>query len=334
MKAQVLHTPASIDTSPLKLAELPSPIPTAGQILVQIHMCGICHTDLHVVEGELPNPTLPVIPGHEIVGTVLENGEGAIRFQTGTRIGIPWLHDACGQCEYCHRGQENLCPYAHFTGYTAQGGYAEYTVIPEAFAVPLPDSFSDLEVAPLLCAGIVGYRSLRLSDLQSGERLGLYGFGGSADLCIQVARYWDCEVYVFTRSREHQQHARNRGAAWVGRAEETPPVQLDRAIIFAPVGSLVPAALGHLRKAGTLCINAIHTSPIPEMPYHLLWEERTIRTVANATRRDAEEFLPLAAKIPIRTATEQFDLSEANFALQKLKHSQINGTAVLRIKTD
>src|SRR5258708_33056378 len=331
MKAQVLDNPAPVAANPLKLSELPRPSPAAGEILVQINVCGVCHTDLHVVEGELPNPALPIIPGHEIVGTVIENGDEANRFRLGARVGIPWLHEACGICEFCKRGQENLCPYARFTGYTAQGGYAEFTTVPERFAVPLPDQFTDVEIAPLLCAGIVGYRSLRLSDLEPGERLGLYGFGGSADICIQVARYWNCEVFVFTRSPEHQALARKHGAAWVGRSDEQPPALLDRAIIFAPVGSLVPVALGHLRKGGTLCINAIHTSPIPEMPYHLLWGERTIRTVANATRRDAEEFLPLAAKIPIKTDTQLFKLAEANHVLQLLKQSKVNGTAVLQV---
>ncbi len=332
MKAQVLKQPAAVETSPLALVDLARPSPGPGSLLVRVHVCGVCHTDLHVVEGELPDPALPIIPGHEIVGTVVEKGAGATRFAVGARVGIPWLHEACGVCEFCQRGQENLCPNARFTGYTAPGGYAEYVTVPEAFAVPLPDSFSDVAVAPLLCAGIVGYRSLRLSDLVPGERLGLYGFGGSASICIQVARHWACELFVFTRSLHHQQLARDLGATWVGKSEDEPPARLDRAILFAPVGALVPVALAHLRKGGTLCINAIHTSPIPEMPYHLLWHERTIRTVANATRRDAEEFLPLAAKIPIRSDTQLFDLDDANHVLQMLKHSQINGTAVLRVR--
>jgi propanol-preferring alcohol dehydrogenase len=331
MKAEVLNTPADVESNPLVLTDLPRPIPAAGEILVKIQVCGVCHTDLHVVEGELPNPALPIIPGHEIVGIVAENGTGAGRFPPGTRVGIPWLHQACGVCDYCRRGQENLCESARFTGYTAQGGYAQYTTVPEQFAVALPDQFSDVEVAPLLCAGVVGYRSIRLSDLQHGERLGLYGYGGSADICIQVARHWGCVVYVFTRSPEHQRLARERGAVWAGETQDEPPVRLDRAIMFAPAGWIVPIALGHLRKGGTLCINAIHTSPIPEMPYHLLWNERTIRTVANATRRDAEEFLPLAAEIPIRTATQTFRLDEANQALQLLKARKINGTAVLQM---
>jgi alcohol dehydrogenase, propanol-preferring len=330
MKAQVLYSPAPVETSPLALTDIPRPAPSAGSLLVHVHVCGVCHTDLHVTEGELPNPALPIIPGHEIVGTVVEGGEG--RFAPGTRVGIPWLHETCGVCEFCRRGQETLCEQARFTGYTAQGGYAEYVTVPERFAVAIPEQFTDVEAAPLLCAGIVGYRSLRLSDLQPGERLGLFGFGGSASICIQVARYWGCDVYVFTRSAEHQRLAHDLGAAWTGQAQDEPPAKLERAILFAPAGWIVPIALGHLRKGGTLCINAIHTSPIPEMPYHLLWHERTIRTVANATRRDAEEFLPLAAQIPIRTNIQRVDLADANHALQLLKHSQVNGAAVLQAR--
>jgi propanol-preferring alcohol dehydrogenase len=298
---------------------------------VRINACGVCHTDLHVVEGELPNLNLPIIPGHEIVGTLEEIGAGVTRFNPGTRVGIPWLHETDGTCEYCQRGQENLCESAQFTGYTVDGGYAEYALVPQDFAVPIPEQFSDVEAAPLLCAGIVGYRSLRLSELQPGERLGLYGFGGSAHICIQVAKHWNCEIYVFTRSNKHQRHALELGAAWAGQAQDTPPKHLDRAIIFAPAGWIVPLALGHLRKAGTLCINAIHASAIPEMPYHVLWSERTIRTVANATRRDADEFMPLAAEVGIRTDTTVFDLDDANHALQMLKSGEVKGAAVLQV---
>ncbi len=331
MKAQVLYTPAPVTNQPLKLTDLPRPTPPPGQLLVKISACGVCHTDLHVVEGELPDPKLPVIPGHEIVGTVDEIGVGVTRFNPGTRVGIPWLHETDQTCEYCQRRQENLCESAQFTGYTVDGGYTEYTLVPQDFAVQIPERFSDVDAAPLLCAGIVGYRSLRLSDLQPGERLGLYGFGGSAHLCIQVAKHWNCEVYVFTRGAEHQRHALELGADWAGQAQDSPPKPLDRAIIFAPAGWIVPLALGHLRKAGTLCINAIHTSPIPEMPYRLLWNERTIRSVANATRRDADEFLPLAAEIGIHTDTVVLDLEDANRALQMLKRGEIKGAAVLQV---
>jgi propanol-preferring alcohol dehydrogenase len=331
MKAQILERTAPINSQPLQLKEVDRPAPHMSHLLVRVHTCGVCHTDLHVIEGELPDPTLPLIPGHQIIGVVESPGEGVTRFKPGDRVGIPWLHESCRACDFCQRGLENLCETARFTGYTADGGYAEYLTVHEDFAVPIPDQFSDLEAAPLLCAGIVGYRSLRLSDLQAGERLGLYGFGGSAHICIQVARHWNCEVYVFTRSETHRRHARELGAVWVGEAQDRPPRELDRAIIFAPAGWLVPLALGHLRKAGTLCINAIHMSPVPEMPYHLLWHERAIHTVANATRRDAEEFMALAAEIPIHTQTEAYDLAEANRVLQKLKASAINGAAVLRV---
>jgi len=332
MKAQVLHTPAPVDGEPLALEDIARPEPAAGEVLVEVSVCGVCHTDLHVVEGELPHPKLPVVPGHEIVGRVVAVGAATTHFQIGDRVGIPWLHDACGTCDYCRNEQENLCAAARFTGYTADGGYAEYTVVPQEYAVPIPDQFTDAEAAPLLCAGIVGYRSVRLSGLQPGERLGIFGFGASGHLVIQIARYWNCEVFVFTRSEAHQRHARELGAAWVGDADDVPPARLDRAISFAPAGWLVPLALGHLRKGGTLCINAIHTSPIPEMPYHLLWHERTIRTVANATRRDAGEFMALAAEIPIRTTIQTFDLVDANHVLGALKRRTVNGAAVLRVR--
>lgn len=332
MKACVLEHPAPIETQPLAVREWPTPTPKPGSLLVAVTACGVCHTDLHLVEGELPQPRLPVVPGHEVVGRVAAVGAGVTRFRVGDRVGIPWLHQTCGVCDYCLRGQENLCEAARFTGYTADGGYAEYMTVPQDFAVSIPDRFSDEEAAPLLCAGIVGYRSLRLAGLQPGERLGIFGFGASGHLVLQVARHWGCEVYVFSRSEEHRAHARELGAAWAGAATDTPPARLDRAISFAPAGWLVPLALGHLRRGGTLCINAIHTSPIPEMPYALLWHERTLRTVANATRRDAEEFLPLAAAIPLQITSQRFDLDAANEVLQALKRSAITGAAVLRVR--
>ncbi len=332
MKAQVLYTTASVHLSPLELVERPRPDPAPDELLVAVRACGVCHTDLHVVEGELPAPQLPLVPGHEVVGVVEAVGERVTRFRVGERVGITWLHEACGKCAFCLRGQENLCDAARFTGYTADGGYAEYITVSEKFAVPIPARFSDVEAAPLLCAGVVGYRSVRLSGLQRGERLGIFGFGASGHIVIQVARHWGCEVYVFTRSAQHQEHARALGAAWVGTAQDRPPRALDRAILFAPAGWLVPLALGHLRKGGTLCINAIHMSPIPEMPYGLLWHERTVRSVANVTRQDAEEFLPLAAQIPIHTDTQTFELEAANRALQQVKASAVNGAAVLRVR--
>jgi alcohol dehydrogenase, propanol-preferring len=329
MKAQLLRNAGPVDSNPLEGTEIPIPQIEANELLVRIAACGVCHTDLHVVEGELPSPRLPIVPGHEIVGVVEEVGANAADFAVGARVGIPWLHETCGSCEFCKRGQENLCPNARFTGYTAFGGYTEYTKVRADYAVALPDGLSDVEMAPLLCAGIVGYRSVRLADLVPGERIGLYGFGASAHICIQIARYWNCEVFVFTRSVTHQQHALELGAAWVGSAEDTPPARLDRAILFAPAGWIVPLALQYLRPGGTLAINAIHASPIPEMPYSLLWEERTLRSVANATRQDAQEFMTLAAAIPIKTDVQTFPLSEANAVLQLVKRSQINGAAVL-----
>ena len=332
MKAQVLYATAPIHLAPLEFGEYPQPEVAPDDLLIAVRVCGVCHTDLHVIEGDLSAPKLPLIPGHEVVGVVEAVGERVTRFRVGERVGVTWLHDACGECEYCRRGQENLCEAAHFTGYTANGGYAEYMTVPEKFAVPIPDRFSDVEAAPLLCAGVVGYRSVRLADLHPGERLGIFGFGASGHIVIQIARHWGCEVYVFTRSAQHQQHARELGAAWVGTAQERPPHPLDRAILFAPAGWLVPLALEHLRKGGTLSINAIHMSPIPEMPYGVLWHERTIRSVANVTREDAAEFMPLAAEIPIHTDTQTFDLDAAHRALQQVKASAVNGAAVLRVR--
>jgi propanol-preferring alcohol dehydrogenase len=283
------------------------------------------------VEGEIPLPRLPVVPGHQVIGEVDALGEGATRFTIGDRVGVPWLYSTCGVCDYCQRGLENLCDNARFTGQHADGGFAEYMVVPAGFAYPIPEGFPDAQAAPLLCAGVIGYRSLRLCEIQPGGRLGLYGFGASAHVTIQVARHWGCEVYVFTRSDEHQRHALDLGAAWAGQAQDTPPEELDSAITFAPAGWLVPEVLRVLRKGGTLAINAIHMSPIPEMPYATLYGERTVRSVANATRRDARELLALAAEIPIRTEVELFALDEANEVLQCLKRSEIQGAAVLQM---
>jgi propanol-preferring alcohol dehydrogenase len=330
MKAMILREPRPAEENPLVAADLAVPEPGAGQVRVHVRACGVCHTDLHLVEGEIALPKLPVVPGHQIVGQVDALGEGVTRFAPGDRVGVPWLYSTCGQCENCRRGLENLCDNARFTGQHADGGFAEYMVVPAAFAYPIPGGFPDQQAAPLLCAGIIGYRSLRLSEIRPGGRLGLYGFGASAHVTIQVARHWGCEVYVFTRSEEHQRHALKLGATWVGQAQEVPPAELDSAITFAPAGWLVPEVLRNLRKGGTLAINAIHMSPIPEMPYSLLYGERTIRSVANSTRRDAEELLQLAAEIPIHTDVERYPLAEANAVLQRLKRSQIQGAAVLQ----
>jgi propanol-preferring alcohol dehydrogenase len=331
MKAMVLREPKPVENNPLGLADLPVPEPAPGQVRLRVGACGVCHTDLHLVEGEIATPRLPVVPGHQIVGRVDALGEGVTRFAVGDRAGVPWLYSTCEECEYCQRGLENLCDNARFTGQHADGGFAEYMVVPADFAYSIPMGFPDDQAAPLLCAGIIGYRSLRLSEIQRGERLGLYGFGASAHVTIQVARHWGCEVSVFTRSEEHQRHARALGAAWVGQAQDTPPAELDSAITFAPAGWLVPEALRVLRKGGTLAINAIHMSPIPELPYQVLYGERTVRSVANSTRQDAEELLLLAAEIPIQTDVELYPLDQANAVLQRLKRAEIQGAAVLQV---
>jgi len=334
VKAMLLSAPAPIEASPLALDELPRPDPGPGQIRIRVRVCGVCHTDLHTVEGELALPKLPLVPGHQIVGIVDALGAGVTRFQVSDRVGVPWLHQACGTCDYCQRGAENLCESAKFTGLHVDGGYAQYALAPADFSYPIPDIFSDAEASPLLCAGIIGYRSLRLSEIQPGQRLGLYGFGASAHIAIQVARHWDCQVYVFTRTESHRQLARELGAVWVGDARDDPGVRLQGSITFAPVGWIVPEALRVLDKGGTLAINAIHMSPIPELPYRLIYHERTVRSVANSTRQDAEELLAVAAEIPIRTAVQTFPLEEANQALQALKASQIDGAAALRISEE
>lgn len=283
------------------------------------------------MEGDLPPLKLPLIPGHQIVGNVEATGPGADRFRPGDRLGVAWLNWACGQCRYCQEGRENLCEEARFTGYHVDGGYAQYVIVDEAFALPIPEHFTDLAAAPLLCAGIIGFRSLRLSEIRPGGRLGLYGFGASAHIVIQVARHWGCEVLVFTRGDEHQRLARALGASWVGRAEEIPPHPLDSAILFAPVGALVPEALRALRRGGTLAINAIHLSPIPALDYAQLYHERTIRSVTNFTRQDAEDLLRIAAEVPVRTEVEVFPLEDANRALQHLKAARLRAAAVLEI---
>lgn len=331
MKSMVLPAPRPVEESPLSLRDLPTPQPGPGEILLRVRACGVCHTDLHTVEGELALPRLPVVPGHQVVGTVAEVGEGVRTFRPGDRVGVPWLYSSCGTCAFCRRGEENLCENAQFTGLHVDGGYAEYMVARADFAYPIPEHFSDAEAAPLLCAGIIGYRSLRLSEVKPGERLGLFGFGASAHLAIQVARHWGCEVFVFTRSEEHRRLAQDLGAAWTGAPDQEPPVPLDRAILFAPAGHLVHNVLRALRRGGTLAINAIHMSPIPELPYALLYWERTIRSVANSTRRDAQEFLQVAAEIPVQTTVEEYPLEEANRALAQLKRGQVRGAAVLRI---
>jgi len=332
MRAMILKEPRPVEENPLAAVEVPEPRPGPGQIRIQIRACGVCHTDLHEVEGDLPLPKLPLIPGHEIAGVVESVGSAVTRFREGDRVGVPWLYSTCGKCDFCRRGLENLCENARFTGYHADGGYAQYMVVPEAFAYHLPEGFSDVEATPLLCGGVIGYRALKLSGVRPGERLGLYGFGSSAHMVIQIARRWGCQVYVFTRSEEHRRHALELGAAWVGEARDTPPDSLDSSIIFAPAGWIVPEALRVLRKGGTLALAGIHMTPIPEMDYDsLLYHERTLRSVANSTRQDVVELLRLAETMQIRTDVQVFPLEEANHVLQLLKRAEIRGTAVLEI---
>lgn len=331
MRAMQLPRPCPAERRPLELADLPIPEPGPGQIRIRVRACGVCHTDLHTVEGELALARLPVVPGHQIVGTVDQLGEGVTRHRVGDRVGVAWLHETCGACAQCRAGRENLCEGAKFTGLHVDGGYAEFTLAPESFAYPLPESFDDAHAAPLLCAGIIGYRALRLSGVQPGERLGLWGFGASAHLAIQVARHWGCLVAVVTRSQEHQEHARALGAAWVGGPGDVPPWPLDAAVNFTPAGGTVPEGLRALRPGATLALSGIHMSPLPQMEYGLLYGERVLRSVANSTRRDAEEFLALAAAIPIRTDVEVMPLEEANDALRRLKRGGFRGAAVLRM---
>lgn len=334
MKACLLTHNASIETNPLTLTEVPTPAPLAQQVLVKVSACGVCRTDLHVIEGELPVQHLPVIPGHQIIGRVAALGSEVTRFQIGDRVGIAWLHETCGQCEYCRLGKENLCEAATFTGHLVNGGYAEYVVAPAAFVYAIPAAFSDLEAAPLLCAGIIGFRSLRLAGIAGpspGQRLGLYGFGNAAHIAIQIARHWGVEVYAFTRDERHQVLAKQLGAVWAGGGHDQPPHKLDASIIFAPAGELVPPALQALKKGGTLALGGIHMSQIPPLDYQWLYHERILRSVANNTRQDGEDFLRVAAEIPLKLQVELFPLAETNRVLNALKHDAIRGAAVIQI---
>jgi propanol-preferring alcohol dehydrogenase len=327
MRAMVLDAPRR----PLRAAELPRPAPGPGQVLLAVRACGVCRTDLHVADGELPDPKLPLVLGHEIVGTVAELGPGVERFRPGERVGVPWLGWSCGECRYCRAGRENLCDRARFTGYQLDGGYAEYTVADARFCFPLPPAYGDREAAPLLCAGLIGYRSLVAAG--DAERLGLYGFGAAAHLVAQVARHQGRRVFAFTRpgDREAQRFALELGAVWAGPSDVPPPEPLDAAIIFAPAGPLVPAALRAVAKGGTVVCAGIHMSDIPAFPYALLWGERVIRSVANLARRDGEEFLALAPRVPVRTAVEPYPLARANDALARLRAGRVRGAAVLEI---
>jgi alcohol dehydrogenase, propanol-preferring len=314
---------------PLREAELPAPEPGPGEVLVAVDACGVCRTDLHVVDGELPDPKLPLVPGHQVVGRVLEPGA---RLAVGDRVGIPWLGWTCGECRYCLSGRENLCDRARFTGYQLDGGYAELVTADERFCFTVPEEYDDLQAAPLLCAGLIGYRSLRLAG--EAERLGLYGFGASAHIVAQVARHEGRRVFAFTRAgdAETQAFALSLGAEWAGDASQQPPEELDAAIIFAPVGELVPTALASVAKGGSVVCAGIHMSDIPSFPYELLWGERVVRSVANLTRRDGEELLALAPRVPVRTEVEAFPLEQANEALGRLRSGGVLGAAVLRVR--
>ncbi|TAM80561.1 MAG: zinc-binding alcohol dehydrogenase family protein [Acidobacteria bacterium] len=331
MKACVLNSTGKIETHPLALTDVAMPEPVGDELLVQVSACGVCRTDLHVIEGELLQRKMPVIPGHQVVGIVKKAGERVRRFKPGDRVGIAWLHQTDGTCEYCRAGKENLCDNAKFTGYTVDGGYAEYALAAEQFTYPIPEGFPDEQAAPLLCAGIIGFRSLRLSGIGRGGRLGFYGFGSAAHVAIQVARHWGVKVYAATRNGEHQKLAMELGAEWAGGALAEPPVKMDAAIVFAPAGEIIPVALKALRKGGTVVLAGIHMSPTPPIDYELLYHERVVRSVANNTRQDGEDFLRIAAEIPIRTQVEVFPLRDANRALDHLKNDAIRGSAVLRV---
>lgn len=332
MKAMVLEHDAEVSMNPLTLKDLPDPEPGPGQVRVKVLVCGVCRTDLHVVEGELPPVTRPIIPGHETVGIVDRVGPDVRSVKEGDRVGIAWLQKTCGHCEFCTTGRENLCSHATFSGYHVHGGYAEYALVSEQWAYPIPSTFNTEESAPLLCAGIIGYRALRRSQIKPGQRLGLYGFGGSAHITIQVARHWGCSVYVCSLREEHRQLAKQLGAVWVGGASETPPDPLHGAILFAPAGELVPPALQALEKGGTLALAGIYMTDIPSLNYDRdLFRERTLQSVTANTRQDGLDLLEEAAAIPIRPHTQSFRLEEANTALQRLKAGTIQGAGVLAV---
>ncbi|MGA8574987.1 MAG: zinc-dependent alcohol dehydrogenase family protein [Candidatus Cybelea sp.] len=332
MRAIVLEQPAPIESNPLRLVERARPEPGEGEIRVRIATCGVCRTDLHVTEGDLPPKHASIVPGHEVVGTVEALGTGARRFARGDRVGIAWLRETCGRCRYCCNGRENLCPNALFTGWDRDGGYAEYAIVREDFAYALPSSIDDEHAAPLLCAGIIGFRAIKRAGVVPGATVGLYGFGGSAHLALQVLKYWGCRVFVMSRGGVHRELAEELGADWIGEAAQRPPAPLDAAILFAPAGDLVPPALQSLDRGGILAIAGIYLSPIPPLQYERdLFYEREVRSVTANTRADGEEFLRIAGEIPIKTHTVGMRLEEANRALTMLKHDELRGAAVLHV---
>lgn len=326
-----LVKPGPIESRPLRVTDRLDFEPGAGEVAIDVSACAVCRTDLQIVEGDLAARRLPIVPGHQAVGRIRAVGAGVRNWQPGARVGVAWLAGACGRCRYCTSNRENLCEQAEFTGWDRDGGFAETMMARADYVFPIPASFSDQQAAPLLCGGIIGYRSLRLSGIEPGGRLGLYGFGASALLCFQVARHWGCEVFVATRSRSEQQRALDMGAAWAGSYHDQPPIELDAAITFAPVGYVVVEALKAVVPGATVAINAIHLDTVPEFPYDLLWKERSIRSVANFTRRDAEEFLTLAAEIPIKTVVDPYPLSDVNIALAQVQRGEVDGAAVLTV---
>jgi propanol-preferring alcohol dehydrogenase len=334
MKAMVLKKPGPIEGKPLKLVKLPIPKPKENEILIKVSVCGACHTDLDEAEGRLATK-LPIVPGHQVVGKVAESGRGVMKHKVGDRVGVTWLYSSCGKCDFCKKGQENLCEKAKWTGKDADGGYAEYMVIREDYAYPIPKSFTDSRAAPLLCAGVIGYRTLRLAEIKKGETIGLYGFGASAHIVIQIIkhRFPDNPVFAFTKTGGHAELAKSLGATWTGRSGDTPPVKLDKIMDFTPVGECVRDALKVLNRGGRLVINAIRKeTPVPALDYaEYLWLEKEIKSVANVTRRDAEEFLLLAAEIPIVPTVEEFPLEQANEVLMRIKESKLQAAGVLRI---
>lgn len=341
MKAMVLLRPGPVETRPLLCQDMPDPVPGPGEVRVRVRYCGVCRTDLHIVEGDMPPVRLPLIPGHQVIGVV--DAVGRVRRKArpgldgpdvapGDRVGLPWLYSTCGRCDFCRSGRENLCNDIRFTGYSFHGGYAGYVIAKSDFLVKIPPGFSDLDAAPLMCAGIIGYRSLKIAGIKPGDTVGLFGFGASAHLALQVARHRGCKVLVFTRSRAHQDLALELGAEWAGRAEEGPPGSCDGAVSFAPAGSVIPLALRALKRGGTLAVNAVHLDSIPEFGYSLLYWEKAVRSVANATREDAREFLELAANMPLKVSTEVFPLEKANEALGRLKEGLVQGEAVLAVE--
>ncbi len=335
MKAMILDVQSPIEEMPLKSADLPIPVPNDRQILVKVSVCGACHTDLDEAEGRLKPTKSPIVPGHQIVGKVVDKGKAVTIYQIGDRVGITWLFSSCGECDFCRRGSENLCALAQWTGKDADGGYAEYMVIGEDFAYPVPERFSDSQAAPLLCAGVIGYRTLRLANITDGQKIGLFGFGASAHIVIQIIKYKfpNSPVFVFTKTSQHAELAKSLGAVWTGLSGEKPPEKLNKIMDFTPVGQCVRDALGVLERGGRLIINAIRKeTPVPPLDYaEYLWLEREIKSVANVTRRDAEEFLPLAARIPIVPTIEEFPLGQANEVLGSIKHSKLRAAAVLKI---